>query len=192
MKSCTHFGIAFGDRIGLETDWNSCILLSSTHTGGVSKSTGYIEQHDIKARLPHSVQQVRHHLEHVDDIPLHVSLFAECSPPAITEMIHIFQEYGDIVCAMGSSLNDRNATQFASANIGVSIEPISRQLYRERPENGRMSAVTVSAMLNRLGCSFMMHHDTSLYALNQLIGEARQFQFAHRQVMSMLVDRLTS
>ncbi|RKP05825.1 hypothetical protein THASP1DRAFT_32342 [Thamnocephalis sphaerospora] len=174
---------AFGDRVGLETDWNSCILLSSADKDGLSRSAGYVEQHDIKARLPHGTEQIRRHLQHVDDIPLHVPLFAECSPPATTEMMCIFQEYGDVVCAVGSVLNDRNALQFAMADIGIGVEPLPRHFYRDRPENGRVSALVVSTMLNRLACSLTMQHETSLYALNQMIGEARQFQIAYRQAI---------
>lgn len=103
---------AFANRLGLETDWNSCILLSSASDpfGG---STGYLESYDIKAQLPRGIENIRPHLENVDDIPLHVSLFAECGPEAATEMIKIFQDYGEVVCCIGSSLNTDNIAAFA-------------------------------------------------------------------------------
>jgi magnesium-transporting ATPase (P-type) len=67
----------------------------------------------MKARLPRGVDNIRGHIENVDDVPLHVSLFAECSPKSTKEMIKIFQEYGEVVCCIGSSLNDFNVECFA-------------------------------------------------------------------------------
>ncbi|KAJ3342440.1 hypothetical protein HDU93_002198 [Gonapodya sp. JEL0774] len=98
----------YAERLGLETDWNTCILLSDDSEGG------YRELHDIKARLPRGIVNIRHHLQEVDDIPLHVSLFAECSPESTEEMIRIFQEYGEVVCCIGSALNSSNTAAFAT------------------------------------------------------------------------------
>lgn len=67
----------------------------------------------MKARLPRGVENIRDHIEHVDDVPLHVSLFAECSPTTTQEMIKIFQENGEVVCCVGSSLNAFNVECFA-------------------------------------------------------------------------------
>jgi hypothetical protein len=107
---------AFADRLGLETDWNSCILLSSA-SDPFGASTGYLESYDIKAQLPRGIENIRPHLEAVDDIPLHVSLFAECGPEAATEMIKIFQDYGEVVCCIGSSLNINNTAAFAKVRF---------------------------------------------------------------------------
>ncbi|KAL0077233.1 hypothetical protein F4703DRAFT_1743001 [Phycomyces blakesleeanus] len=102
---------AFAERLGLETDWNSCILLSSPDDENCGN--GYLQKHDIKAQLPRGIDQIRPHLEDVDDIPLHVSLFAECTPRAMKEMIRIFQEYGEAVCCIGNALNVKNTESFA-------------------------------------------------------------------------------
>ena len=67
----------------------------------------------MKARLPRGIDNIRPHLENVDDVPLHVSLFAECQPKTIVEMIRIFQEYGEVVCCIGSSLNDMSVECFS-------------------------------------------------------------------------------
>jgi hypothetical protein len=107
---------AFADRLGLETDWNSCILLSSA-SDPFGASTGYLESYDIKAQLPRGIENIRPHLEAVDDIPLHVSLFAECGPGAAADMIKIFQDYGEVVCCIGSSLNINNTAAFAKVMV---------------------------------------------------------------------------
>lgn len=94
-------------------DWNSCIILSSDD----GRSQGYLDDHDMKARLPRGVENIRDHIENVDDVPLHVSLFAECRPKAIEEMVTIFQEYGEVVCCIGSSLNFFNVGSFSKVNF---------------------------------------------------------------------------
>lgn len=106
---------AYAERLGLATDWNSCILLSSADSDDCG--TGYLQSHDIKARLPRGIDKIRPHLENVDDIPLHVSLFAECAPEATREMIKIFQEYGEVVCCIGGALNAKNTASFALVSI---------------------------------------------------------------------------
>jgi hypothetical protein len=77
------------------------------------KGHGYLELQDIKAQLPRGVENVRSHLLNVDDIPLHVSLFAECSSQSMKEMVKIFQEFGEVVCCIGSSLNHSHTNAFA-------------------------------------------------------------------------------
>lgn len=111
--------IAFAERLGLETDWNSCILLSNPDDENCGN--GYLQTHDIKAQLPRGIDEIRPHLEDVDDIPLHVSLFAECTPRAMREMIRIFQENGEVVCCIGNALNTKNTESFAlvSSTLGL-------------------------------------------------------------------------
>ena len=101
--------------MGLEIDWNSCIILSSDDGRG----QGYLDDHDMKARLPRGVENIRSHIENVDDVPLHVSLFAECSPKSIEEMVAIFQEYGEVVCCIGSSLNYFNIGCFSKVLLSI-------------------------------------------------------------------------
>ncbi len=115
MASCDYLDehIGFAERLGLETDWNSCILLSSS----TSNEVGYLEDHDIKAKLPRGIENIRNHLEKVDDIPLHVSLFADCNPKSIQEMIRIFQENGEVVCCIGSTLHFDNSLSFATVSV---------------------------------------------------------------------------
>jgi hypothetical protein len=101
---------AYAERLGLEIDWNSCILLSSPEGNG----NDYLELHDMKAQLPRGVENIRSHIKSVDDVPLLVSLFAECTPKSMKEMIKIFQEHGEVVCCIGSSLNEMNVECFAT------------------------------------------------------------------------------
>ncbi|KAI8597036.1 hypothetical protein EDD21DRAFT_229650 [Dissophora ornata] len=177
---------AFADRLGLETDWNSCILLSSA-SDPFGASTGYLESYDIKAQLPRGIENIRPHLESVDDIPLHVSLFAECGAEAATEMIKIFQDYGEVVCCIGSSLNINNIAAFAKADISVGMEPIRMG---SSPES--RSAFSLGAKINSLPCGLTMHSETSLYALTQVVREARRLLNSQRQGVVFMIASFMS
>ncbi|CAG8732411.1 31820_t:CDS:10, partial [Gigaspora margarita] len=156
---------AYAERLGLETDWNTCILLSSPGDEN-SFADGYLESHDIKARLPRGIINIRDHLMETDDIPLQVSLFSECTPDTTKEMIRIFQEYGEVVCCIGSALNAFNTHNFAVADVSVAIEPMYT---RER-----RSPMALGAALTTLPCGLFMYNDTSLYALTDIIRESRR------------------
>ncbi|KAI0233554.1 hypothetical protein L0F63_002662 [Massospora cicadina] len=163
---------AFAERLGMETDWNTCIRLSASDVAD-------LDDHYLKARLPRGIETMRHHLENVDDIPLQVSLFAECSPEAILEMMHIFQEYGEVVCCLGNSLNHLNTPAFATADLGIAVEPLlhrrfaTTQLFH--------STVSLGSVLTSLPCALTFHRETSLFVLTQVIREARRLLNAVRQ-----------
>ncbi|KAI9217168.1 hypothetical protein BC828DRAFT_408757, partial [Blastocladiella britannica] len=198
---------AFGERLGLDTDWNSCILLSRPSDPYASPQ--YMERTDIKARLPRGVDAIRDHLRDVDDIPLHVSLFAESAPDAVLGMIRVFQEHGEVVCVLGSTLNPANAPIFRAADVAVGIHPIpvkpsavvpvgggvpgyglptaspgssstsatsptQQQQQTTSPHGRSILPVTAAAQLVSLSCPLVMNAETSMFALTQLVREARR------------------
>ncbi|KAJ2741504.1 hypothetical protein GGI20_005146 [Coemansia sp. BCRC 34301] len=194
---------SFAERLGLETDWNTCILLSSAPDGG----DGYVEDHDIKAQLPRGIASIRSHLREVDDIPLQISLFAECTPSATREMITIFQENGDIVCCIGSALRDANTLTFAAADLAVGIEPIphfnwlgTAAAARSQAHSGNdvgndgsistagalVTQYALGAALTCIPCPLFLQHDTSLYTLMQVISEARRLVGCIQQAVALL------
>ncbi|KAG2187033.1 hypothetical protein INT44_003261 [Umbelopsis vinacea] len=174
---------AYAERLGLETDWNSCILLSNADDDNCG--TGYLQTHDIKAQLPRGIDQIRPHLENVDDIPLHVSLFAECTPYATTEMIRIFQENGEVVCCVGNALNAKNTASFALADVSIAMEPMHTraQTKGRLALGGRQPPLAIGASLVSLPCGLFMQYETSLYALTQLTREARRLLNAVRMML---------
>ncbi|KAJ2824844.1 hypothetical protein IWW50_003134 [Coemansia erecta] len=186
---------SFADRLGLETDWNTCILLSSADG---AQDGGYVEDHDIKARLPRGIDSIRSHLRDVDDIPLQVSLFAECAPEATREMIEIFQENGDVVCCMGSALAAANTPTFAVADLAVGIEPIphfnrAKDVQLDHENDGSMSTAgalvtqyALGAALTCIPCPLFLQHDTSLYTLMQVVSEARRLVGCIQQASLLL------
>ncbi|GAA5795183.1 hypothetical protein HPULCUR_000537 [Helicostylum pulchrum] len=191
---------AFAERLGLETDWNSCILLSNPDDENCGN--GYLQTHDIKAQLPRGIDEIRPHLEDVDDIPLHVSLFAECTPRAMKEMIRIFQENGEVVCCIGNALNTKNTESFALSDVSIAMEPMhTRAQSKGRlSTNDRQPPLAVGASLCSLPCGLFMQYETSLYAVTQLIRDARRllgcvrmgFSFYTAGCMSMSLMLLLS
>lgn len=159
---------AFGERLGLETDWNSCILLSE-HPNPSSQSPGYSALSDIKARLPRGIQAIRPHLESVDDIPLHVSIFAECNGQNAAEMMKIYQESGEIVCVIGSCRSIRNSKCFGTAHLAIGADP----LYSARDNNLVITFDTLALDINSNSVKMILPGDSSPYIITELIRESR-------------------
>ena len=110
---------AFGGKIGLFTDFNVFISLADPE-GADDK----VERRQGKSQLPRGVSAIRAHLERVDNVPLLVSLFTDCRSADVKEMIRIYQENGESVMCMGSSLKVDNAECFMQADIAASLDPI--------------------------------------------------------------------
>ncbi|KAI8915014.1 hypothetical protein DFJ77DRAFT_43795 [Powellomyces hirtus] len=179
---------AYAERLGLEIDWNSCILLSSAN----GDTPGYLEEHDMKAKLPRGVDKIRDHLRDVDDVPLHVSLFAECEPASINEMVRIFQEQGEVVCCIGSSLNEMNVECFSLADVAIAIDPLSALKSRNHPPTGPLSPLSLGAAFASSPCAFSLHSDTSIYSLSQIIRDARTISDSGRQAIAFYLGCQTS
>jgi phosphoserine phosphatase len=172
---------AYAERLGLEIDWNSCIILSPDNGSG----TGYLALHDMKAQLPRGVDTIREHIANVDDVPLHVSLFAESKPASIREMCKIFQENGEVVCCIGSSLNDLNIECFVNADISIAVDPIP--LHRHKVGHGPLSPLIVSSLMNSSPCALSLNADSSLYSITQMIREARSLSENGKQAFAFYI-----
>lgn len=77
-----------------------------------------------RAKLPKGIENIRPHLETVDNVPLQVSLFTDCTPDLTKQMIEIMQDYGEIVCVLGSSASVLNTPVFLQANVSIGIKPL--------------------------------------------------------------------
>ena len=85
--------------------------------------------------MPRGIEEIRPHIERVDNVPLLVSLFTDCTPSATREMVILFkincnfgiidsiplqieimQENGEVVCIVGSSASSHNAAIFMQAD----------------------------------------------------------------------------
>ena len=114
-----------------DTDANSAVTGNSSHptTSGMTSSTDRFPiDFSNRAKLPRGVVNVRPHLENVDNVPLLVSLFTDCTPETSTEMMEIMREYGECVCCIGSCANFSNFQQFSTADIALAVEPMYPRL----------------------------------------------------------------
>jgi magnesium-transporting ATPase (P-type) len=140
--------------------------------------------HSIKAQLPRGPENIRKHIKNVDDIPLHVCLFAECSPKRVLEMIKIYQENGEVVCCIGSALNSGNSAAFSASDLAIAIEPF--KFLKTEPMRNSYSPVSLGASIFTLSADLTMFDTTSPYLITQLIQEARNYVYRVYQVFSFL------
>lgn len=75
----------------------------------------------MQAKLPKGIENIRPHLESIDNVPLLVSLFTDCTPTVTTEMLQIMQDYGQSICVLGSVANADNIDVFMQADVRLVV-----------------------------------------------------------------------
>eukprot|EP00371_Babesia_bovis_P002955 XP_001611602.1 hypothetical protein [Babesia bovis T2Bo] len=103
-----------GGQLGLETSWNSMISLED------SERMTYINQ-EGNVVLPSGIENIKRHIEEVDDIPLQVSLFANCNTKNTAEMLRILRNNGETIMCIGAGLKPPNFCVFTEAHSSVSV-----------------------------------------------------------------------
>lgn len=161
-----------GSRLGLEMDWNSCILFSAPPMDRHLAADLSAAFSDPKSRLPRGVNNVRPHLQDVDDIPLRISLFAECDPASVQEMIRIYHENKEIVVAIGLSHHLDNLETFAIADLAISMEPPVKE-----------PLACLGSLVTGMFCPLQVPNEASPYLFTELFREARCL---HRATMAAL------
>ncbi len=86
-----------------------------------------------RAQLPKGIENIRPHLESMDNVPLLVSLFTDCTPDTTREMVIIMQDYGEVVGCMGSAANYQNINVFLQSDVSLAIEPLYPQVCQNVP-----------------------------------------------------------
>lgn len=182
---------AFGSRIGLFTDFNVWIPLKDPdvhHEEEAAEATVGV------SKLPKGVSNIRRHIEEVDNVPLLISLFTDCTPPTTKEMIRIYQENGESVFAMGSSLKADNWATFLQADISVSLDPFPSKdctfsthntFSRSRkpvPYSVSFEFAAAKA-LNTLPCTLPLPATTDLQQLSAYVCESRRLLANMQQVL---------
>ncbi|VDN01470.1 unnamed protein product [Thelazia callipaeda] len=119
----------FAEKLGLEAGWNCHISLASEDTQSCRSVYSYCEEVTPKilpniAKLPSGIKNIRPHLENVDNVPLLVNLFTDCSHVSCREMVEIMQDFGEVVLVLGSSLSYFNSSIFSQSNCSICIEPL--------------------------------------------------------------------
>lgn len=132
------------------------------------------------------MEDVRRHLEEVDNVPLLVSLYTDVTKNTTKEMVDIFQEYNDTVIAVGLSHLPRNDGIFSSADIAVGIDVLldARQLSSTRtaanaddghevPHTVFDAEVELVSALSSHACAFRFQGVSSLSHLSAIIEQGR-------------------
>ncbi|XP_012258438.1 transmembrane protein 94 isoform X2 [Athalia rosae] len=133
-----------------------------------------------RAKLPRGIDKIRPHIELIDNVPLLVSLFTDCNTTVTREMLHIMQDYGEVVCVLGSSANAENMPIFMQADAAVAVEPLYPQVCQKVPvmtaprEDYGPSPVDLSRALNSISCSLSIRREDPV-ALYHLVMEARHY-----------------
>ncbi|XP_048466673.1 transmembrane protein 94 isoform X1 [Rhincodon typus] len=157
----------------------------------------FLEDHN-RAKLPRGIHQVRPHLQNIDNVPLLVPLFTDCTQDTMCEMMKIMQEYGEVICCLGSSANFRNNCLFLQSDIGVALDP----LYPSRCswetfgyatsanvsfDPDELTPLQLSGLLNSLPCSISFHQEESI-SIIKLIEQARHTAYGIRKCFLFLLQ----
>ncbi|CAO4360395.1 unnamed protein product [Caenorhabditis nigoni] len=141
------------------------------------------------ARLPTGIQNVRPHLEEVDNVPLLVGLFTDSTTPAVEEMVQIMQENGEVVMVVGSCRNPSNTMLYSKANISVCVDDVEEAACRLLEKDGveeRSNVMHFSSELIALATDFRMDH-SKLLKLSSLIVCARHRMSSFRHSLLFIL-----
>uniref|UniRef100_A0A8C7ZZ23 Transmembrane protein 94 n=1 Tax=Oryzias sinensis TaxID=183150 RepID=A0A8C7ZZ23_9TELE len=151
-----------------------------------------------RAKLPRGIHQVRPHLKNIDNVPLLVPLFTDCSPDTMCEMIKIMQENREVTCCLGSSANFRNSRLFLQSDLSLALDPLypsqcSWETFgyatggRFSRDAEGLSPLKLSGQLNSLGCSVSFHQGDSV-SMVKLIEQARHTTSGIRKCFLFLLQ----
>ncbi|XP_053564982.1 transmembrane protein 94 isoform X2 [Bombina bombina] len=151
-----------------------------------------------RAKLPRGIHQVRPHLQNIDNVPLLVPLFTDCTPDTMCEMIQIMQEYGEVTCCIGSSASIRNSGLYLQSDISLSLDPLYPSRcswetfgYMTGPlrttAQEQLSPLQLSAAFNSLPCAMSFRQEESV-GIIRLIEQARHSTYCIRKSFLFLLQ----
>ncbi|UXI15207.1 hypothetical protein NH340_JMT01150 [Sarcoptes scabiei] len=154
-----------------------------------------------RAKLPKGIANIRPHLENVDNVPLLVSLFTDCTPEATKEMIKIMQEYEEVVCVIGSMANESNMPIFLQADASIGINPMYPHVCLTEPifpvdpfrqnDPGELNPINLANELIALPCSIkMQRHNAIIFYYLILI--ARDYMMRMRNLFQFFLSSCLS
>lgn len=156
---------------------NSC-LTEVTDQGDEEDGVGFDMSN--RARLPRGIENIRPHLKCVDNIPLQVSLFTECTSDLTRQMLEIMQEYEQIICVVGSCANNENFPIFSQADVSIAVEPLYPQVCQRipvLPQHSDKEEVVqfphqIAHLLNSVPCCLILNREKSIKIASYIM-EAR-------------------
>ncbi|XP_038597863.1 transmembrane protein 94 isoform X1 [Tachyglossus aculeatus] len=151
-----------------------------------------------RAKLPRGIHQVRPHLQNIDNVPLLVPLFTDCTPATMCEMIKIMQEFGEVTCCLGSSASLHNSCLFLQSDISIALDPLypsrcswetfgyATSTSMAQASDG-LSPLQLSGQLNSLACSMALSQEESC-SIIRLIEQARHATYGIRKCFLFLLQ----
>ncbi|XP_052740151.1 transmembrane protein 94 [Bicyclus anynana] len=132
----------------------SCLTDSTDHSAPLNFDMSN------RAKLPRGIENIRPHIEQVDNVPLLVSLFTDCTANSVHQMIQIMQDYGEVVCVMGSAANCQNMEIFMQADASIAVEPLYPVLCQKMPPyqvpQTCIGPIDLARSLNSVPCSLSL------------------------------------
>eukprot|EP00088_Acartia_fossae_P036602 TRINITY_DN3780_c0_g1_i10.p1 TRINITY_DN3780_c0_g1~~TRINITY_DN3780_c0_g1_i10.p1 ORF type:complete len:1258 (-),score=324.01 TRINITY_DN3780_c0_g1_i10:602-4375(-) len=144
-----------------------------------STSSSSMLQYDMsnRAQLPCGIENIRPHLEEMDNVPLLVSLFTDCTPTSTREMVKILQENSEVVTTMGSAANFHNMRIFLAADASLAVEPLYPQVCQHvsvysYPRTG-LSPTDLASHLTSVASSALFKRDDQVTIYGSIIASRR-------------------
>jgi hypothetical protein len=87
-------------QMGIDVAWNCAISLRPLDAGedDLYRMTSNYADWDVNARLPHGVEDVKRHLDEVDNVPLLVSLYTDVTKETTAEMVSLIVLLPILIC----------------------------------------------------------------------------------------------
>jgi len=144
IDSCSDAGVRFvyfsprnmrrtkelASQMGIDVAWNCAISLRPLEEGTDDsfRMTSNYADWDVNAKLPHGVEEVKKHLEDVDNVPLLVSLYTDCTKQSAADMVNVFMDYKDTVLSVGLSHLPGNQDIFSRADLAIGVDVLAEDV----------------------------------------------------------------
>lgn len=178
----------FTEKLGLEVGWNCHISLSAdmgqngaaekddeerrsvgSNNSSISLAVNDFEAYN-RAKLPKGINLIRSHIKNVDNVPLLVPLFTDCTASSIAEMILIMQENDEVVVCIGSSWNADNIAIFCQANVSIAIEPVNDSSSSGSPtHDDTPTQLQAASQLNSCPCDLVIPRNFNVNILSMIL-----------------------
>ena len=161
---------------------------SSVHCSGSSLSSMLEYDMNNRAQLPTGIDNIRPHLETMDNVPLLVSLFTDCTPDTTAQMMQILLENDEVIAVLGSAANHHNMRIFQTAAASLAVEPLYPRVCRASESmtpvsSGQLTPSELSRYMVSLGSSVSFRREEEVSTVYRAIIRSRRNILAIRRCL---------